>query len=111
MGNAFDELIEEIIAEGMAKGMAKGMAEGQAKGIAEGQAKGMAEGKLQGRAEGKIIGKAESIMDLLEECGAVPDRLREAILEQTEISVLKDWLKLAARTKSIDEFARLSHLM
>lgn len=50
-------------------------------------------------------------MDLLEECGAVPDRLREAILEQTEISVLKDWLKLAARTKSIDEFARLSHLM
>lgn len=87
MGNAFDELIEERIAEGQA------------------------EGKLQGRAEGKIIGKAESIMDLLEEFGSVPDRLREAILEQTEISVLKDWLKLAAHTKSIDEFARLSHLM
>ncbi len=57
-----------------------------------------------GRAEGKAEGKAESILDLLQELGEVPESLRTRILSQHDLSVLKDWLKFAARSGSIEEF-------
>lgn len=49
-------------------------------------------------------GKAEFIIDLLEEYGTVPDDLKEMVVGQTDISVLKRWHKLAAHVGSIDEF-------
>lgn len=64
----------------------------------------------EGMEKGKAEGKAEGVIDLLEDHGAIPEQLRETILKQTDISVLKSWLKLAARSGSIDEFVRLGRL-
>ena len=60
--------------------------------------------------KGKTEGKAEDILDLLEEYGTVHDKLKTEILKQTDLQVLKGWLKLAARVKNIDEFIMQTHL-
>ena len=64
----------------------------------------------KGKTEGKAEGKAEDILDLLEEYGTVHDKLKTEILKQTDLQVLKGWLKLAARVKNIDEFIMQTHL-
>ncbi len=56
------------------------------------------------RAEGKAEGKAESVIELLQEIGPVSDELREKIINETDMSVLLNWLKLAAKTESIGQF-------
>lgn len=58
------------------------------------------------RAEGKAEGKAEDIIELLEELGAVPEALHETIMTQTDLAVLKQWLKLAAKADSIEQFEK-----
>ena len=58
------------------------------------------------RAEGKAEGKAESIIELLEELGMVPNALHEKIMSQTDMTVLKQWLKLAAKADSIEQFEK-----
>lgn len=62
-------------------------------------------------ADGEQKGKAEFVLDLLEDYGTVPDSIKEAILNQTDVAVLKKWHKLAAHVESIDEFIRQSSLM
>lgn len=59
-----------------------------------------------GKAEGKSEGKAESVLELLNELGAIPERLRIAILEQQDLSVLTRWLKSAAKAQTIEEFQK-----
>lgn len=59
-----------------------------------------------GRAEGKAEGKAESILELLQDLGEVPETLSAKILVQQNLEVLKEWLKIAARSDSIEEFAQ-----
>ncbi|MCM1112732.1 MAG: Rpn family recombination-promoting nuclease/putative transposase [Muribaculum sp.] len=61
-------------------------------------------GMTEGIAEGRAEGKAESVLFLLEELGAVPEYLREQILSQQDLSVLKQWLKTAAGAESIESF-------
>ncbi|MCM1126800.1 MAG: Rpn family recombination-promoting nuclease/putative transposase, partial [Lachnospiraceae bacterium] len=56
-------------------------------------------------ADGVAMGKAEFIIDLLEEYGEVPADLREMILGQTDVSVLKGWFKIAVHAGSVGEFA------
>ncbi len=63
-------------------------------------------GKVEGLAEGKAEGLAESILDFLGELGPVSDKLREDIIAQTDVNVLKVWLKNAARAGSVEEFER-----
>ena len=48
--------------------------------------------------------KVMDILELLEECGEVPDSLRGKIEAETDIEILKRWHKLAARVDSIEEF-------
>ena len=57
-----------------------------------------------GRAEGKAEGKAESVLELLQDLGEIPEALSTKILSQYDLSILKSWLKLAARASSIEEF-------
>ena len=57
-------------------------------------------------AEGKAEGKAESILELLEDLGAIPDELRTRILKQDNQDILKRWHKLSAKAVSIEEFER-----
>lgn len=49
----------------------------------------------------------QCILTLLEEYGEVPEELRERISEQ-DSSVLKSWLKIAAKAGSIEKFIRLT---
>lgn len=52
----------------------------------------------------KAEGKAESVVDLLEELGTVSEELRDSIFAQKDLAVLRQWLKLAARSKSFEDF-------
>ncbi len=60
----------------------------------------------EGKAEGKSEGKAEAVLELLEELGTVPDNLRQTVMEQTDLDILKKWLKLSAGADTIEEFER-----
>ena len=63
-----------------------------------------AEGKEEGRAEGKVEGKAEAVIELLEDLGNLSEALRNLIMEQKDFEVLHQWLKAAAKAKSIEDF-------
>lgn len=62
----------------------------------------------QGRAEGIVVGKAEGkaedILQLLEDLGEIPDRVKERIQKEADLQVLNRWLKAAARAESFVEF-------
>ncbi|MBQ7774554.1 MAG: hypothetical protein IJ379_01410 [Lachnospiraceae bacterium] len=64
------------------------------------------EGYEIGRAEGKAEGKAEDILELLGELGEVSDELREKIFSTNELCQLKNWLKLAAKVESLEQFIK-----
>ena len=61
-------------------------------------------GRQAGLAEGKAQGKADSIFELLEDCGTVPESLREQIYAQKDAEMLTRWLKLSAKVESVQEF-------
>ncbi len=54
--------------------------------------------------KGKRLGWAEAILELLEECGTVPESLKEQIYEQRDTGILSRWLKLSAKVNSVEEF-------
>ncbi|MBQ8199213.1 MAG: Rpn family recombination-promoting nuclease/putative transposase [Lachnospiraceae bacterium] len=62
------------------------------------------------KAEGKAEGKAESILVVLASKYEVSDELREKILCQTDISVLDEWIVLAANATSIEDFISKSSI-
>lgn len=49
-------------------------------------------------------GKTEDIIELLEEVGMIPEGLEKRILAQKNLEILRTWLKLASRSRSIEEF-------
>ena len=57
-----------------------------------------------GKIEGKIEASIENLLELLEELAVVPENLRKTIMEETDLSTLKKWLKLAAKSSSIEQF-------
>lgn len=56
--------------------------------------------------DGIARGKAEDIIELLEEYGSVPEDLKTTILQETDLSVLKKWFKLAIKADSAEEFKK-----
>ena len=50
------------------------------------------------------ITQAESILKLLEDYGTIPNSIKEIVMTQKDSSILDDWLKLAARAESIQDF-------
>jgi len=80
--------------------------ESEQEGMKKGRAEGREEGRAEGREEGRAEGKAEDILELLEDLGEVPEELHKKIMEQKNLDVLKKWLKLVARAKSIEEFRK-----
>lgn len=54
--------------------------------------------------KGRIEGVAETVLTLLEVYGTVPEDVRERILSERHLEVLKDWTKLAAQVDSVEEF-------
>ena len=70
----------------------------------EGMCRALEEWKVDCKAEGKIEAKAEDIIELLEDYGEIPQKLRDRIHEEKKLDVLKQWLKLAAKAASLEEF-------
>lgn len=64
------------------------------------------EGFDLGREEGSRNNAIEFILDSLEDLGKTPDTLKERISSETDLSVLKSWMKKAARAKSIEDFQK-----
>lgn len=58
------------------------------------------------RNAGRTEGKRDDIFELLEEVGVVSKSLKEQIGQLSDEKQLKELLKLAARSTSIDEFER-----
>ena len=54
----------------------------------------------------KAEGKAEDVLELLAELGAVSEELRRTVMETRDLEKLKTWLKLAAKTESVEQFQR-----
>ncbi len=50
--------------------------------------------------------KQEAVFELLEEYGAIPEHIRKAVSAQEDLTVLKRWLKLAARAGSMEQFEK-----
>lgn len=64
----------------------------------------MRQRERKGRREGKAEGKAEFILEFLEDCGTVPESLKERIYEQRDAEVLSRWRRLSAKVTSVEEF-------
>lgn len=62
------------------------------------------EGREDGHKEGMAEGKAEGILEILSDVGEVSADLRAKIMAEKELSLLSKWLKLSARSESIDDF-------
>lgn len=67
---------------------------------------GRTEGKREGKIEGKIEGKRESILLLLGELDTVPENVKKSVCAETNIILLGKWLKLAAKSDSMEEFLK-----
>lgn len=65
------------------------------------------EARKEGLAEGRAEGKAESIITLITEIGVISDSLKEKIFSETNLDILTDWLKKAARATSVKEFEEM----
>lgn len=63
------------------------------------------DGKIAGMENGKAEGKADAVLELLSEIGEVSEELRILIYGETDLNRLTRWVKLAARSGSLEEFA------
>ena len=68
------------------------------------RAEGKAEGKAEGIAEGKTEAVLEMLLELMNDLGEIPDELRNRITSEKDLETLNKWLRLAARSESLDEF-------
>ena len=59
------------------------------------------------REAGRNEGRTEVILELLSDLGEVPEELREKILGEKDLNVLKFYLKKASIAKTIEEFQEL----
>lgn len=73
--------------------------------IAYAKQDGWEEGRQSGIQEGIEQGMQQSVLELLEELGDIPTKMKEKIEHQKDTAVLKQWCKLAAKVDTIEEFA------
>lgn len=66
----------------------------------------MKEERRVGRIEGELQAKRDSIYELLEDVGVISDRLQREINALSDMGKLKELLKLAAKSASIEVFER-----
>lgn len=60
--------------------------------------------KDEGLDEGRETERKATIIEFLEELGTVPEALREKIMKESDMEVLKTWRKAAARVESLEKF-------
>ena len=62
--------------------------------------------RAEGKAEGLTESKIEDIFGFLEELGEIPENLRSRISDEKDLELLKKWLKLAAKSDTMEEFLK-----
>lgn len=87
------------------KEMCEALRELFAEELTEREIQGIDKGIEQGIEQGIGRGKVDDILELLTELGPIPDRLRKRIASQSNCDILTKWLKLAAKSESIEEFS------
>lgn len=65
---------------------------------------GISRGIAEGISKGKTEGKTEDILDFLSDLGTVPEPLEKRIRRESDLDVLRAWVKKAARVQSIEQF-------
>lgn len=64
------------------------------------------EGIEQGIEQGLLLGTANNIIELLEDLGEVSETLKNKIMKEEKLDILKKWLKLAAKAETVEEFEK-----
>ena len=95
-----EEYIREE-AERRAKLMAPSIAESMAETLAKPMAESMAEPMAESLAASKV---APSILSLAAELGTIPAEEQQRIAGEQDDETLEKWLKLAARSTTVEEF-------
>lgn len=60
--------------------------------------------RAEGKAEGRAEERAEMVLELLEDKGVVPEAVRERIMQERDLELLRKWHKMAAVSESIGQF-------
>ena len=60
--------------------------------------------RAEGREEGKIEERINTLFEFLQELGTISDELRCKILKEQDAEVIRTWIKLAAKSTTIEEF-------
>ena len=95
------KLMAPSIAESMAETLAETLAKPMAESMAETLAKPMAESMAESLAASKV---AQSILSLVAELGTIPAEEQQRIAGEQDDETLEKWLKLAARSTTVEEF-------
>ena len=95
------KLMAPSIAESMAETLAKPMAESMAETLAESMAETLAKPMAESLAASKV---AQSILSLAAELGTIPAEEQQRIAGEQDDETLEKWLKLAARSTTVEEF-------
>ncbi len=96
---------DDIRKQAIEEGRAIGLEAGHAAGLEAGHAAGLEAGHAAGHAEGLTEGIRLSLLSLLSDLGAIPEKFiakTQAAGEET----LTKWLKLAAHSSTIEEFLK-----
>ena len=101
MAPSIAESMAETLAKPMAETLAKPMAESMAETLAESMAESMAETLAESMAASKV---AQSILSLAAELGTIPAEQQQRIAGEQDDETLEKWLKLAARSTTVEEF-------
>ena len=64
-----------------------------------------AAGFAKGHAEGRIVECKETLLLFLQNLGTVPKVLSDQIEEQGDLEVLKEWIRIAFQSNTVEEFA------
>ena len=74
--------------------------EGRELGLKQGIEQGIEQGVKNGLRNARI----EDILDNLSELGTVPSTVKDILSKQTDIKILKNWVKLSLKANSISDF-------
>ena len=91
---AMDQIYQEGMEAGEAKGMAKGMEVGEAKGMAKGMEVGEAKGMAKGLEEGELKAKKETVISLAE-MGFSVDKIAQVV--KLQIQLVQEWIAESMR--------------
>ena len=62
------------------------------------------EARAEGRAEGITTGRAQMILEMLRDKGFISEKTADRVLKEKNLTVLKEWNRLAVEAQSVQEF-------